>query len=278
MRAPTSWRIICARSASAPRWWWGCASSARWRCWSGCSASSRPAAPICRSTPTTRGAAGLHAGGCARAGAGHAPAALRDAAARTRRATSCCLDADWPQHRRAPRHRARKPRSARTTPPMSSTPQAPPEPQRASRSTMQHRRQLHRMRTFAALSASTSLQIACTQLRCLGLRATVGCDFSWRCVGGTLVMSRRERSSSTIARELATRTIARCQLPSACCLSCWRSERSDARRSSRLTHASGRRRGAERRACARWRLQRAASARIINHLRPDRDDDAAVDL
>ena len=34
MRAPTSWRIICARSGSAPRWWWGCAWSARWRCWS----------------------------------------------------------------------------------------------------------------------------------------------------------------------------------------------------------------------------------------------------
>ena len=29
-------------------------SSARSRCWSGCSASSRPAAPICRSTPATR--------------------------------------------------------------------------------------------------------------------------------------------------------------------------------------------------------------------------------
>ena len=31
MRAPTSWRITCAVSASAPRWWWGCASSARSR-------------------------------------------------------------------------------------------------------------------------------------------------------------------------------------------------------------------------------------------------------
>ena len=31
MRAPTSWRITCASSASAPRPWWGCASSARSR-------------------------------------------------------------------------------------------------------------------------------------------------------------------------------------------------------------------------------------------------------
>ena len=29
MRAPTSWRIICAGSASAPKWWWGCAWNAR---------------------------------------------------------------------------------------------------------------------------------------------------------------------------------------------------------------------------------------------------------
>ena len=62
--APTSWRIICARSASGPRPLSACASSARSRWWSGCSASSRPAAPICRSTPTTRRTARLHAGGC----------------------------------------------------------------------------------------------------------------------------------------------------------------------------------------------------------------------
>ena len=31
MPAPISWRIICRVSASAPRWWSGCASSARWR-------------------------------------------------------------------------------------------------------------------------------------------------------------------------------------------------------------------------------------------------------
>ena len=54
MHAPTSWRITCARSASVPRSWWGCASSARPRCSSGSWASSRRAAPICRSTPAIR--------------------------------------------------------------------------------------------------------------------------------------------------------------------------------------------------------------------------------
>ena len=54
MRTPTGWRITCSASASGPRPWSGCASSARSRWWSGCSASSRPAAPICRSTRTTR--------------------------------------------------------------------------------------------------------------------------------------------------------------------------------------------------------------------------------
>ena len=38
MSAPTGWRIICAGAASAPRWWWGCAWSARRRWSLGCSA------------------------------------------------------------------------------------------------------------------------------------------------------------------------------------------------------------------------------------------------
>ena len=54
MRARTSWRITCVGSGSAPRSWSGCASSARWRWWSGSSASSRPAAPTCRSTRAIR--------------------------------------------------------------------------------------------------------------------------------------------------------------------------------------------------------------------------------
>src|SRR5882672_2826639 len=49
MSAPTGWRIICAGAASAPRWWWGCAWSARRRWSLVCWPSSRPAAPICRS-------------------------------------------------------------------------------------------------------------------------------------------------------------------------------------------------------------------------------------
>ena len=33
IRIRANWRIICARLGLAPRWWWGCASSARWRWW-----------------------------------------------------------------------------------------------------------------------------------------------------------------------------------------------------------------------------------------------------
>src|SRR3989442_1209692 len=51
MRGPTSLRIICARSGLVRRAWWACAWSARRRWWLRSSASSRPPAPICRSTP-----------------------------------------------------------------------------------------------------------------------------------------------------------------------------------------------------------------------------------
>ena len=44
MRATMSYLAPFNRSHafgwSVPRWWWGCASSARWRCWWDCSASS----------------------------------------------------------------------------------------------------------------------------------------------------------------------------------------------------------------------------------------------
>ena len=95
MRARTSWRITCARSASGPRWWWGCASSARSRCSSRSSASSRPAAPTCRSTPTIRPSASPSCW--------TTPA--RRCCSRTRHCSIACprhrarivrLDADWP--------------------------------------------------------------------------------------------------------------------------------------------------------------------------------------
>ena len=127
MRAPTSWRIICAASGSAPRWWWGCAWSARPRWWSGCSASSRRAAPICRSIPTIRTERlGLHAGGCRGAACWSRNRRCVDAAAGARRAARvprCRLGRD---RARSPRPRRRWPRSA-PTPPTSSTPRAPPD-------------------------------------------------------------------------------------------------------------------------------------------------------
>ena len=95
MRVRAGWRITCARSGSGPRWWWGCASSARWRCWWGLSASSRPGARICRSIRIIR-PSGLRS--CWRdAGA---PVLLTRAALRAHLpahdAHVVCLDADWP--------------------------------------------------------------------------------------------------------------------------------------------------------------------------------------
>src|SRR4029453_11311122 len=52
--APTSWRITCARSGLERRAWWGRVWSARGRWWLRSPPSSRPAPPICRSTPATR--------------------------------------------------------------------------------------------------------------------------------------------------------------------------------------------------------------------------------
>ena len=60
-----------------PETWWGCASSARPRWWSGSLASSRRAAPTCRSIRSTRRAAGLHAGRRRLPGAGDAVGAAR---------------------------------------------------------------------------------------------------------------------------------------------------------------------------------------------------------
>ena len=106
-RAPTGWRIICARSGSGPRPWSGCASSARSRWWSGSSASSRRAAPICRSIPAyppERLAFMLADAG--------APVLVTQAALLERLpahgARIVRLDADWPAIARAACHRARR--------------------------------------------------------------------------------------------------------------------------------------------------------------------------
>ena len=129
-RAPTSWRITCAASGSVPRWWSGCASSARSRWWSGCSASSRRAAPICRSILPTRASASPS---CSRM-------RRRRCWSRKRR----CVDrlpSPWRAHRAArcrlarhcaqPRHGPAIGARIRTTPPTSSTPPARPAPPKA---------------------------------------------------------------------------------------------------------------------------------------------------
>ena len=108
MRARASWRITCAGSGSGPRWWWGCASSARWRCWWGCSASSRPGAPICRSIRTIRRSGWRScwrmparrccspARRCARICPRMTSAAHAQRHVRIDDAHIVCLDADWP--------------------------------------------------------------------------------------------------------------------------------------------------------------------------------------
>ena len=134
MPAPTSWRIICARSASVPRRSWGCASSARSTWWSALlgilkaggaylplDPPTRPSGwPSCSTMPARR--CWSHRPRCASA----CPTARRQ---------------HRPARRRRCRHRTRSPRTApartldsRTTPPTSSTPQAPPEYRKASRS------------------------------------------------------------------------------------------------------------------------------------------------
>jgi hypothetical protein len=66
-----SWRIICARSGSGPRWWWDCTSSARWRCWWGLSASSKRGRVTSARSGLSARASGVHVGGCRCAGAAH---------------------------------------------------------------------------------------------------------------------------------------------------------------------------------------------------------------
>ena len=84
--------------------------------------------------PATRRAARLHAGGCRRAGAGHASGAARAAARRRARARSSCGSMPTGPRSRASPHRAAARPRIRTTPPTSSTPRDPPERQKASSS------------------------------------------------------------------------------------------------------------------------------------------------
>ena len=126
-RAPTGWRITCAGSGSGPRWWSGCASSARPRWWSGCSASSRPAAPICRSIPTTRRERLAFMLADAGAPVLVTQAALLDRLPAHDAQRSCGSMPTGRAIAQQPATRARRSRSTRTTPPMSSTPRAPPD-------------------------------------------------------------------------------------------------------------------------------------------------------
>ena len=144
-----------ASSARRSEWvrksWSVCASSARPTWWWGCSASSRRAAPTCRSIPTTPAERlALHAGGCRRERAGDASGAARPAAAARR-------PHRLPRCRRAPRSRRslRSPllsRSIRTTRPTSSTPRARPGSQKGSWSRMRGFPILRRPRSSASAS------------------------------------------------------------------------------------------------------------------------------
>ena len=138
MRAPISWRITCVISASAPRPWWRSASSARSTWWSGSSASSRRAAPICRSIPTIRASAWRS---CSRM-------PMRRCWSRTRRCSIGCpcngaravrLDADWPTIARQPATAPASLARSRSIPPTSSTRRAPPVRRKVSRRPSWHR-------------------------------------------------------------------------------------------------------------------------------------------
>ena len=82
-------------------------------------------------------------------GAGHPVGAARPRCPTPRRARIVRLDADWPAIARQPDDRAAAAASTRATPPMSSTPRARPEPQRASWSAHGG------MRNFTAARSST---------------------------------------------------------------------------------------------------------------------------
>ena len=96
MPAPISWRIICKGSASAPRPWSACASSARSRCSSGCIGILKAGGaylPLDPGYPPERLAFMLED---ARAPVLVTQSALRDRLPAITAHGSCSLDADWP--------------------------------------------------------------------------------------------------------------------------------------------------------------------------------------
>ncbi len=154
MRGRASWRITCARWVSVPRWWWGCAWSARWRCWSGSSASSRRAGPICRSIPPTRPSGSpscslMHARRCC----SPTRACLRSCPTPAP-ASSASMPTGEPS-RNSPRpHRPLH--SIRTTPPTSSTPRDRRERRKRSASPMLAFPILQRSRSIVSTSHQES--------------------------------------------------------------------------------------------------------------------------
>ena len=125
-----SWPTTCAPSGWGRRCWWGSASSARWRWSSGCWGSSRRAAPMCRWIRAIRGAAGVHAGGHAGAGAADRSERLLGQLP-PHAGHTLCLDRDWPIVAAQPADQSALPRHGRATSPTSSTPPAPPADPRA---------------------------------------------------------------------------------------------------------------------------------------------------
>ena len=138
MRAPTGWRIICARSGVGPEMVVGLCVERSLEMIVGLSASSRPAAPICRSIPATRASGWPSCSTDAGAPVLVTQSALLDRLPAHDRAASCASMPMRPPIARQPATRPRHRRSTRTTPPTSSTPRAPPDAEGRRRHAWRH--------------------------------------------------------------------------------------------------------------------------------------------